>query len=42
MSVVFSAILLILFVGIIVELLVFAPIEKRLLRGRGLLSGSTR
>lgn len=42
MGVVFSAILLILAVGIVVELLVFAPIEKRLLRGRGLLSGSTR
>ncbi|WP_427015440.1 ABC transporter permease [Pseudarthrobacter sp. P1] len=42
MGTVFSAILLILAVGIVVELLVFAPVEKRLLRGRGLLSGSTR
>jgi NitT/TauT family transport system permease protein len=37
-----SAILLILAVGILIELLVFGPIEKRLLRSRGLLSGSTR
>lgn len=42
MTVVMSAILLILAVGILVELLVFAPIEKRLLRRRGLLAGSTR
>ncbi|MGZ4662671.1 MAG: ABC transporter permease [Arthrobacter sp.] len=42
MTVVMSAILLILAVGILVELLVFAPIEKRLLRSRGLLAGSTR
>ena len=42
MGVVMSAILVILFVGIAVELLVFAPVEKRLLRGRGLLAGSTR
>ena len=42
MGIVMSAILIILFVGIAVELLVFAPVEKRLLRGRGLLSGSTR
>jgi NitT/TauT family transport system permease protein len=32
-----SAILLILAVGIAVELAVFAPLERRLLRGRGLL-----
>lgn len=36
MGIVMSAILVILFVGILVELLVFAPVEKRLLRGRGL------
>ncbi|WP_125613675.1 ABC transporter permease [Specibacter cremeus] len=42
MGMVMSAILTILFVGIAVELLVFAPVEKRLLRGRGLLAGSTR
>ncbi|MGP9501416.1 ABC transporter permease [Specibacter sp. AOP5-B1-6] len=42
MGIVMSAILVILFVGIAVELLVFAPVEKRLLRGRGLLAGSTR
>ncbi|WP_218711327.1 ABC transporter permease [Arthrobacter sp. BF1] len=42
MGIVMSAILVILFVGILVELVVFAPVEKRLLRGRGLLSGSTR
>jgi NitT/TauT family transport system permease protein len=29
-------------VGILIELLVFAPIEKRLLQRRGLLAGSTR
>ncbi len=42
MGIVMSAILVILFVGIAVELLVFAPVEKRLLRRRGLLAGSTR
>jgi len=42
MGIVMSAILIILFVGIAVELAVFAPVEKRLLRGRGLLAGSTR
>jgi NitT/TauT family transport system permease protein len=42
MTIVMSAILLILAVGILIELLVFAPIEKRLLRRRGLLAGSTR
>lgn len=42
MTVVMAAILLILAVGILIELLVFGPIEKRLLRRRGLLAGSTR
>lgn len=42
MTIVLAAILLILGVGILVELLVFAPVEKRLLRRRGLLTGSTR
>lgn len=42
MGIVMSAILIILFVGILVELVVFAPVEKRILRGRGLLAGSTR
>lgn len=42
MTLVMSAILLILAVGILIELLVFGPIEKRLLRNRGLLAGSTR
>jgi NitT/TauT family transport system permease protein len=42
MTVVMSAILLILAVGILIELLVFGPIEKRLLQRRGLLAGSTR
>lgn len=36
MSVVMLAILLILVVGIAVELIVFAPLERRVLRGRGL------
>lgn len=39
MGIVVSAIVLILFIGIVVELLVFAPLERRLLRGRGLLQG---
>lgn len=42
MTVVLAAILLILAIGILVELLVFAPVEKHLLRRRGLLAGSTR
>jgi NitT/TauT family transport system permease protein len=42
MTIVMSAILLILAVGILIELLVFGPLEKRLLQRRGLLSGSTR
>ncbi len=37
MAIVVSAILLILAIGIVIELLVFAPVERRLLRGRGLL-----
>ncbi|MEU4654072.1 ABC transporter permease [Streptomyces sp. NPDC023723] len=37
MSQVFLAILLILVVGIAVDLLVFSPLERRVLRGRGLL-----
>ncbi|GAA1172979.1 ABC transporter permease [Nesterenkonia xinjiangensis] len=37
MSVVLTAVLIILLVGVIVELLVFAPIERRLLKTRGLL-----
>jgi NitT/TauT family transport system permease protein len=36
MSVVMLAILLILVVGIAVELLLFAPLERRVMRGRGL------
>jgi NitT/TauT family transport system permease protein len=42
MSTVMAAILAILAVGILIELLVFAPIERRLLQRRGLLAGSTR
>jgi len=42
MAIVMSAILLILAVGILIELLVFGPIEKRLLQRRGLLAGGTR
>lgn len=37
MSVVLTAVLIILLVGVVVELLVFAPIERRLLLTRGLL-----
>ena len=37
MPMVFEAILLILFVGIAVDLLIFSPLERRVLRGRGLL-----
>lgn len=39
MGMVMAAILAILVVGIVVELAVFAPIERKLLRGRGLLTG---
>lgn len=38
MSQVFLAILLILVVGIAVDLLIFSPLERRVLRGRGLLT----
>ncbi|AIS01183.1 ABC transporter permease [Streptomyces glaucescens] len=37
MSMVFLAILLILVVGIAIDLLIFSPLERRVLRGRGLL-----
>ncbi|MFD8419931.1 ABC transporter permease [Streptomyces sp. NPDC059466] len=37
MSMVFLAIFLILFVGIAIDLLIFSPLERRVLRGRGLL-----
>jgi NitT/TauT family transport system permease protein len=42
MGVVMSAILIILFVGILIELAVFGPVERRLLTRRGLLAGGTR
>jgi NitT/TauT family transport system permease protein len=42
MSIVFVAILLILVVGIVVELAFFAPVERRLLRGRGLAPETSR
>ena len=37
MSMVFLAILLILIVGIAIDLLIFSPLERRVLRSRGLL-----
>ncbi|MFR9797656.1 ABC transporter permease [Streptomyces sp. MS06] len=37
MPMVFEAIILILFVGIAIDLLIFSPLERRVLRGRGLL-----
>ncbi|MBV2354270.1 ABC transporter permease [Streptomyces sp. J2-1] len=37
MAMVFEAILLILFVGIAIDLLIFSPLERSVLRGRGLL-----
>ena len=40
MSLVLSAILLILLVGIGIELLIFAPVERRVLRNRGLLAAN--
>ncbi|MBC3982269.1 ABC transporter permease [Streptomyces sp. AC536] len=40
MSLVLAAILLILIVGIGIELLIFAPIERRVLRSRGLLASN--
>ncbi|MCG2624918.1 ABC transporter permease [Arthrobacter sp. I2-34] len=42
MGIVMSAVLIILGVGILIELLVFGPVERRLLQRRGLLAGSTR
>ncbi|MFP5314767.1 MAG: ABC transporter permease [Actinomycetes bacterium] len=42
MATVISAILLILFIGIVVELLIFGPLERRLLRRRGLLVGGSQ
>ncbi|SDP37426.1 NitT/TauT family transport system permease protein [Streptomyces sp. cf386] len=40
MAMVFFAILLILFVGIAIDLLIFSPLERRVLRSRGLLARS--
>ncbi|MEV0173708.1 ABC transporter permease, partial [Streptomyces sp. NPDC050803] len=40
MSQVFLAILLILLVGIAIDLLLFSPLERRVLRSRGLLTKS--
>ena len=37
MAMVFEAIILILFVGIAIDLLIFSPLERHVLRGRGLL-----
>lgn len=37
---IFEAIFLILFVGIAVDLLIFSPLERRVLRSRGLLVAS--
>lgn len=37
MAQVFLAIFLILLVGIAIDLLIFSPLERRVLRGRGLL-----
>ncbi|NJC23306.1 NitT/TauT family transport system permease protein [Arthrobacter pigmenti] len=42
MATVIAAILLILFIGIVVELLIFGPLERRLLRRRGLLIGGSQ
>ncbi|WP_138442074.1 ABC transporter permease [Sinomonas susongensis] len=42
MGIVMGAIIAILAVGILIELLVFGPVERRLLRRRGLLAGATR
>ena len=36
------AVLAILAVGVLVELTAFGPVERRMLRRRGLLEGSTR
>ncbi|MFJ3140548.1 ABC transporter permease, partial [Streptomyces sp. NPDC086843] len=40
MAMVFEAILLILTVGIAIDLLIFSPFERRVLRTRGLLTRS--
>ena len=42
MAGVLATILVILSIGILIELLFFAPLERRMLRRRGLLAGSTR
>jgi NitT/TauT family transport system permease protein len=42
LAAVLTTIIVILAIGILVELLVFAPVERRLLRGRGLLVGVAR
>ncbi|WP_433874654.1 ABC transporter permease [Sinomonas atrocyanea] len=42
MGVVMSAILIILGLGVLIELAVFGPVERRLLTRRGLLAGGTR
>jgi NitT/TauT family transport system permease protein len=42
MGVVMGAIIAILAVGILIELLVFGPVERRLLQRRGLLRGGSR
>jgi NitT/TauT family transport system permease protein len=42
LSGVLATILVILFVGILVELVIFAPIERRLLRRRGLMAAGLR
>ncbi|KHK95928.1 sulfate ABC transporter permease [Microbacterium mangrovi] len=39
---VLATIIVILVIGILVELVIFAPLERRLLRGRGLLQGGSR
>jgi NitT/TauT family transport system permease protein len=39
---VLATIIVILVIGILVELVIFAPLERRLLRGRGLLQGESR
>ncbi|TKV29980.1 ABC transporter permease [Arthrobacter sp. NamB2] len=42
MAVVLVAVLIILLIGVVVELIVFGPLERRLLRRRGLLEAGTR
>ena len=42
LAVVLCAVLAILAVGVLVELTAFGPVERRMLRRRGLLEGSTR